>query len=214
MKHPRIPAGYRLLKRGETVRKWDLAHGDWDEERVWFPVDSTIGRRVWSKKGMLYMGCGDWVAVIRSVEETPEVKFALTKEPKRGKQYTLKGKWTLEPASNMPAVVGPSLLPTVSSRPKGKKIPLGWVKVKDSETRLRESMYTRPCWWIGDSEWEPLPKWWAGVILDDVGDWIVIRKMTKKELAIANTARWSKRARELKRTHRADRARMLMSYLT
>jgi hypothetical protein len=122
-----IPEDYRLLRRGETVRKGDLFQGTWaDPLDEWDPVNSTIGRRVWSTKGSIYMGCGDYVVIIRPVEEPPE---------------------------------------------------------------------------------------WRAY-------YAMLREMTKKELAAkkalarANTARWAKRARELKRMHRKDRALLQLSYLT
>jgi hypothetical protein len=287
---PVVPEDYRRLRRGEAVRPGDLCWGTWDVPHShWARARSTIGRRVWSKGGSIYMGCGDWVFVIRPAKEEsiPEIKFSLVKEKiiPKAKRHKLKGKWTLEPAENLPAVVGSSL-PEVVAVPTGTEIPYGWRRVKDKEVMRYEGDFAR---WAGGpwvsvpgfagktgrtlerNGWdairkmtkrklagtkilrgEGIPKGWEQVPVGtkltkamfcrkhamdfwvpvhpspdeavSYGEsWTYLRKvkkptrpvkMTKKALAIANTAFWAKRARELKRMHRKDRALLQLSYLT
>jgi len=46
----RIPRGYRLLRRGETVRHGDLI--SYQGSPGWSPAEMSIGKRVWNQHGL------------------------------------------------------------------------------------------------------------------------------------------------------------------
>lgn len=50
----------------------------------------------------------------------PEIKFTLVRLKLIKKRRKLKGKWTLEPAENLPCAFGPSLPIMVTVRKKGQ----------------------------------------------------------------------------------------------